>query len=302
FPHPPTWDINSTHSAEHRAREQELGGRRSRSSVMSSRQPEACPCQGASGRSAILHALLSPSLRTRPPVPPARSHCLCKQHRPVQLSAPHRTCQEALDVLTKMVVFLRNLPSFCQLPPQDQQRLLRGGWGPLFLLGLAQDTVTFEVAEAPVPSILKKILLEKPNSSAGSDQMQDRPQPSLAAVQWLQCCLESCWSLELSPKEYTYLKETILFNPDVPGLHVSSHVRHLQQEAHQVLCEVLEPWCPAGQSRLTHVLLMASTLKAIQPRLLVDLFFRPIIGDTDFRSLLEDMLWLGHVHPSRDQA
>ncbi|XP_037356948.1 nuclear receptor subfamily 0 group B member 2 [Talpa occidentalis] len=269
---------------------------------MSSSQPAACPCRGASGRPAILYALLRPSLGARPPGPPARSHCLCKQHRPVQLCAPHRTCREALDVLTKMVVFLRNLPSFCQLPPQDQRRLLQGCWGPLFLLGLAQDTVTFEVAEAPVPSILKKILLQEPNGSADRGQTQDQPQPSLAAVQWLQCCLESFWSLELSPKEYAYLKETILFNPDEPGLHASSHIRHLQQEAHQVLCEVLEPWWPAGQSRLAHVLLMTSTLKSIQPSLLVDLFFRPIIGDIDIGNLLEDMLWLGHMHPSRDQA
>lgn len=187
---------------------------------MNSSQPGTCPCRGAAGRPAILYALLSPSLRARPSVPPSRSRCLCRQHRPVQLRAPHRTCQEALNVLAKTVVFLRNLPSFCQLLPQDQRLLLRGCWGPLFLLGLAQDTVTFEVAEAPASSILKKILLEEP-SSAGRDQLPDRPQPSLAAVQWLQCCLESFWSLELGPKEYAYLKGTILFNPgelpDTPG-------------------------------------------------------------------------------------
>ncbi|XP_008584642.1 PREDICTED: nuclear receptor subfamily 0 group B member 2 [Galeopterus variegatus] len=217
---------------------------------MSSSQP-ACPCQGAAGRPAILYALLSPSVRA---VPPPRSHCLCRQHRPVQLCAPHRTCREALEVLAKTVAFLRNLPSFCQLPTQDQRRLLQGCWGPLFLLGLAQDTVTFEVAETPVPSILKKILLEEPSSSGGSGQLPDRPQPSLAAVQWLQCCLESFWSLELGPKEYAYLKGTILFNPDVPGLHASSHIGHLQQEAHWALCEVLEPWCPEGQGRLARVL------------------------------------------------
>ncbi|XP_003799855.1 nuclear receptor subfamily 0 group B member 2 [Otolemur garnettii] len=256
---------------------------------MSSSQPGACPCQGAVGRPAILYALLSPSLR---PVPPPRSHCLCRQHRPVQLCAPHRTCREALDVLAKTVAFLRNLPSFCQLPPQDQRQLLQGGWGPLFLLGLAQDTVTFEVAEAPVPSILKKILLEEPGSSRGGSQLPDRPQPSLAAVRWLQCCLESLWNLELGPKEYAYLKGTILFNSDLPGLQASSHIGHLQQEAHWALCEVLEPWCPAGQGRLARVLLTASTLKSIPPSLLRDLFFRPIIGDVDITGLLEDMLLL----------
>ncbi|XP_006862441.1 PREDICTED: nuclear receptor subfamily 0 group B member 2 [Chrysochloris asiatica] len=259
---------------------------------MSSSQPGACPCQGAAGRSIILYALLSPSLRTRPSVSPPGARCLCRQHRPVCLRTPNRTCREALDVLAKMVAFLRNLPSFCQLLPQDQRWLLRDCWGPLFLLGLAQDTVTFEVAEVPVPSILKKILLEEPSGSGTSGQLSDRPQPSLAAVQWLQCCLESFWSLELGPKEYAYLKGTILFNPDVPGLHASSHIGYLQQEAHQALCEVLEPWWPTGQGRLTHILLMASTLKSIPPGLLGDLFFRPIIGDINISGLLEDMLLL----------
>ncbi|XP_048205812.1 nuclear receptor subfamily 0 group B member 2 [Perognathus longimembris pacificus] len=259
---------------------------------MSSSHRGACPCQGPAGRPAILYALLSPSLPAGPAVPPSRTHCLCRQHRPVHLCAPHRTCREALDVLAKTVAFLRNLPSFCGLPTQDQRRLLQGSWGPLFLLGLAQDTVTFEVAEAPVPSILKKILLEEPNSRAGAEQLPDRPQPSLAAVQWLQCCLESFCSLKLGPKEYAYLKGTILFNPDVPGLLAASHIGHLQQEAHWALCEVLEPWYPAGQGRLARVLLMASTLKSIPPSLLGDLFFRPIIGDVDITGLLEDMLLL----------
>lgn len=259
---------------------------------MSSSQSGVCPCQGSAGRPAILYALLSPSLRARPIAPTSQSHCLCQQHRPVRLSAPHRTCQEALDVLAKTVAFLRNLPSFCHLPPEDQQRLLESCWGPLFLLGLAQDTVTFEVAEAPVPSILKKILLEEHSSSGNGGQLPDRPQPSLAAVQWLQRCVESFWSLELGPKEYAYLKGTILFNPDVPGLHASCHIAHLQQEAHWALCEGLEPWYPAGQGRLAQVLLLASTLRSIPPSLLVDLFFRPVIGDVDITGLLKDMLLL----------
>ncbi|KAM6218885.1 nuclear receptor subfamily 0 group B member 2 [Rhynchocyon petersi] len=259
---------------------------------MNCSQPGACPCQGSAGHPTILYALLSPSLRASPSVPPARSHCLCKQHRPVRLSTPYRTCREALDVLAKTMVFLRNLPSFCQLHPQDQRWLLRDCWASLFLLGLVQDTVTFEVAEVPVPSILKKILLEEPGGSGGTRQLPDRPQPSLAAVQWLQCCLESFWSLELGPKEYAFLKGTILFNPDVPGLHASSYIGYLQKEAHQALCEVMEPWWPTGQGRLAHILLMASTLKSIPPDLLVDLFFRPIIGDVDITALLEDMLLL----------
>lgn len=228
---------------------------------MNSSQSGGCPCQGSAGRPAILYALLSPSLRARPIAPASRSHCLCQQHRPVRLSAPQRTCREALDVLAKTVAFLRNLPSFCHLPHEDQRRLLGVCWGPLFLLGLAQDTVTFEVAEAPVPSILKKILLEEPSSGTQGTQLPDRPQPSLAAVQWLQRCLESFWSLELGPKEYAYLKGTILFNPgelpDTPGWGPRwEGTGPVQEKNHCLFASLLAPnrYLPGETGRLSNYL------------------------------------------------
>lgn len=89
---------------------------------------------------------------------------------------------------------------------------------------------------------------------------------------------------------------------DIPGLHASSHIWHLQQEAHQALCEVLEPWCPAGQGRLARVLLTASTFKSIPPNLLGDLFFRPIVGDVDITGLLEDMLLLNRPAPAQAEV
>ena len=85
----------------------------------------------------------------------------------------------------------------------------------------------------------------------------------------------------------------------MPGLHASSHVGHLQQKAHHALCKALETWCPAGQGRLARVLLTASTLKSIPPSLLGDLFFRPIVGDTDIAGLLEDMLLLSQPVPAQ---
>lgn len=86
---------------------------------------------------------------------------------------------------------------------------------------------------------------------------------------------------------------------DLPGLHATSHIWHLQREAHQALCEVLEAWCSAGQGRLARVLLTASTLKSIPPSLLEDLFFRPIVGDVDIAGLLEDMLLLSRPAPAQ---
>ncbi|NXU53767.1 NR0B2 protein, partial [Turnix velox] len=246
---------------------------------------ERCQCHGENKHTAILYNLLSQNLGHSSPSPRQR-RCLCHQHRTVCLRTPHLTCQAASVVLLKTIIFMKNLPSFCQLPREDQVLLLHNCWVPLFLLGLVQEMVTFEVVEIPAPSMLKKILLD------GQSRWQEpeRTQPTLVAVQQLQCCLNTFWSLDLSHKEYAYLKGAILFNPDVPGLKAIPEIQSLQQEAQRVLKELLQPLHPKDQGRFAHILLISSTLKSIPPSLITDLFFRPVCGDTDIVKLMEEML------------
>lgn len=171
---------------------------------------ERCQCHSEDKPTAILYTLLSQNLaQGRGGRSPRQQRCLCHQRRTVCLRTPHATCQAASKVLVKTIRFMKNLPCFHLLPQEDQLLLLGSCWAPLFLLGLAQEMVTFEVMETPAPSMLKKILLD------GRSQRREpeRTQPTLAAVQRLQCCLNAFWSLDLSPQEYAYLKGAVLFNP-----------------------------------------------------------------------------------------
>jgi len=174
---------------------------------------ERCRCHSEDKPTAILYTLLSQNhSHSRSP---AHQRCLCHQRRTVCLRTPHVTCQAASNVLVKTVSFVKNLPSFHLLPREDQLLLLDSCWVPLFLLGLVQEMVTFEVMETPAPSMLKKILLD----GQSKRQEPERTQPTLAAVQRLQCCLNTFWSLDLSPKEYAYLKGAVLFDPgECPAL------------------------------------------------------------------------------------
>ncbi|KAM9268051.1 nuclear receptor subfamily 0 group B member 2 [Morus bassanus] len=251
---------------------------------------ERCQCHGEDKRTAILYTLLSQNLtHGRGSHSPAHQHCLCHQRRTVCLRTPHVTCQAASNVLVKTISFMKNLPSFHLLPREDQLLLLDSCWVPLFLLGLVQEMVTFEVMETPAPSMLKKILLNGQSECQRSEP--ERTQPTLAAVQRLQCCLNTFWSLDLSPKEYAYLKGAILFNPDVPGLRASLYIESLQREAQRALQEVLQPLHPEDQGRFARILLIASTLKSIPPTLITDLFFRPVIGNADIVELIAEMLY-----------
>ncbi|NXE97234.1 NR0B2 protein, partial [Menura novaehollandiae] len=244
---------------------------------------ERCQCHGEDKHPAILYTLLSQNLQPGR----ARQRCHCLQRRTVHLRTPHVTCRAASDVLVKTINFMKNLPAFHLLPRQDQLLLLDSCWVPLFLLGLVQEMVTFEVMEAPAPSMLKKILL----SGQSKGQEPEETQPTLAAVQRLQCCLNTFWRLDLSPKEYTYLRGAILFNPDIPGLRASPYIESLQWEAQQALQELLQPLHPEDRGRFSRILRVASSLKSIPAALITDLFFRPVIGDADMGELLVEMLF-----------
>lgn len=134
--------------------------------------------------------------------------CNCEQRRTVCLRSPSEVCKKATAVLVKTIQFMKNLPAFNQMPPGDQFSLLRSCWVPLFILGLAQERVDFEVTDTPADSMLKRILLNRQESPGA-----EREQPTMAGVSKLRSCLKKFWSLNLSPKEYAYLKGTAIFNP-----------------------------------------------------------------------------------------
>ncbi|KAM4633970.1 nuclear receptor subfamily 0 group B member 2a [Polymixia lowei] len=252
-----------------------------------------CHCLDHSDRhsNAILYNILSQMDNRKPSqtnlnynLTPHR--CNCEMRRTVCLKRPSEICKEASAVLVKTVHFMKNLPAFNQLPQNDQFSLLQKCWTPLFILGLAQEGVNFEVIDTPADSMLKKILLNCQESVE-----LEREQPTMAGVSKLKSCLKKFWSLDLSPKEYAYLKGTMIFNPDVPDLKAALFVEGLQQEAQHALREVVQPLHPGDQGRFARILLTASMLQTITPSLISELFFRPVIGQADLLELLVDMLF-----------
>ncbi|KAE8282334.1 Nuclear receptor subfamily 0 group B member 2 [Larimichthys crocea] len=213
-------------------------------------------------------------------------NCHCEQRRTVCLKYPKATCQVASSVLVKTICFVRSLPSFSQLPSGDQSLLLRHCWVPLFLLGLAQEKIVFEVTDEPNSSILRQILL----GPQLTERKDDRP--TLAGVHKLRTCLHHIWDLDLSPKEYAYLKGALLFNPAVHGLSALLLIEGLQQEAQKALQEVIHGRHPEDTVFFGHVLLAASTIQTVSHSLVTELFFKPVIGNTNMLHLLTDMLFV----------
>uniref|UniRef100_A0A4W4EYC9 NR LBD domain-containing protein n=1 Tax=Electrophorus electricus TaxID=8005 RepID=A0A4W4EYC9_ELEEL len=220
-------------------------------------------------------------------------NCHCEQRKLVCLRNSASTCQAASEVLVKTIHFMKSLPSFHHLPCIDQLLLLQSCWAPLFVLGLAQEHMVFEVTDIPTASILRNLLLN--HQKRTNEQETDDSPTTLQAVHNLNSCLNKLWSLDLTAKEYAYLKGAILFNPDVSGLMSCKHIEGLQKESQRVLHEVIQTLHPNDHGRFTCVLLTASSLRTVAQSFVTELFFRPVIGQTDLLELLTEILFRKNI-------
>ncbi|KAJ6667593.1 hypothetical protein lerEdw1_016714 [Lerista edwardsae] len=228
--------------------------------------------------------------------------CSCGSQRRVALKSPQVACKAASAVLVKTLRFVKNVPCFQELPLDEQLVLVRSCWAPLLVLGLAQDRVHFETVETTEPSMLHRILTNKRRDEEQEEprrllllrRTQEHPEqpkaPSAGEIHAIKGFLAKCWSLDISTKEYAYLKGTVLFNPDLPGLHCVQYIQGLQQEAQQALNEHVRLIHKGDQARFAKLNVALSMLWSINANVIAELFFRPIIGTVNMDDMLLEML------------
>ncbi|XP_042299272.1 nuclear receptor subfamily 0 group B member 2-like [Sceloporus undulatus] len=216
--------------------------------------------------------------------------CPCRENRRVVLKTPDLICVRASEVLLKTVTFIRNLPTFFQLPPEDQILLTEQCWAPLFILGLAQEQIDFELEETSVPSLLKMILLNQ--TLTDNQQLQNYLfGASLMEVQKLKNFLRKLWDSDVCAKEYAYLKGIVLFNPGFQDLKCRIFIQTLQQEAQQTLMEFISMIHCRNLRRYTWLMELLGLLRSFHTNTIGDLFFKPFLGDVNLSSLFQETLY-----------
>lgn len=289
---------------------------------------EGCRCRGARNNNSILYSILkSDSLVTAeeqqqqqqqqhhhhqhqqqqqtlqqlfqktPSSAPASlqaASCSCgSTRRRGVLRSPQVTCKAASAVLVKTLRFVKNVPCFRELPEDDQLILIRSGWAPLLVLGLAQDRVDFETTETVEPSMLQRILTGLPDRHGELPAGQSRGAAGVSVVdiEAIRAFLKKCWSVDISTKEYAYLKGAVLFNPDLEGLRCLHYIQSLRREAHQALNEHVRLIHREDTSRFAKLLIALSMLRSISPPVVAQLFFRPVIGSVNIEEVLMEMFY-----------
>uniref|UniRef100_A0A8D0FJ73 NR LBD domain-containing protein n=1 Tax=Strix occidentalis caurina TaxID=311401 RepID=A0A8D0FJ73_STROC len=217
--------------------------------------------------------------------------CSCMDRRRVVLKTPEATCRRASEVLLKTLSFIRNLPSFYRVPWEDQLVLIQQNWAPLFVLGMAQEGVDFDLREISAPSLLKKILLNQ-SWTASNELGSSSLGASLAEVQKMKNLLWKFWDLDISVKEYAYLKGIILFNSGCHVLKCLPYVQTLQQEAQQALMEFISMMFHRNLDRFAWILWLIASLQDIDADAIEELFFRPILGEATLNVLLLETLYI----------
>ncbi|XP_035171946.1 nuclear receptor subfamily 0 group B member 1 [Oxyura jamaicensis] len=268
---------------------------------------ERC-CAGSRRHSSILYNILksqeqAEAERRQPPPGqgpgpvarrgPACGGCSCGSQRRVALKSPQVACKAASAVLVKTLRFVQNVPCFQELPLDEQLVLVRSCWAPLLVLGLAQDRVHFETVESAEPSMLQRILTNRRQGEHTPPRgpAPGRPHPPSAGdIQAIEGFLAKCWSLDISTKEYAYLKGTVLFNPDLPGLQCTQYIEGLQREAQQALNEHVRLIHRGDEARFAKLNVVLSLLRSINANVIAELFFRPIIGAVNMDDMLLEML------------
>lgn len=182
---------------------------------------DGCHCISERRQSSILYSILKNDIQSAqnsqqriPRVAVSVQACSCGSKKKVVLRSPQTTCKAASAVLVKTLKFVKNVPCFRELPVEDQHVLVRSSWAPLLVLGMAQDSISFETTETPELSMLQRILTSGPDKTENPSECSASG-VSIVDVQGIKLFLSKCWSLDISTKEYAYLKGAILFNPGV---------------------------------------------------------------------------------------
>ncbi|XP_030627977.1 nuclear receptor subfamily 0 group B member 1 [Chanos chanos] len=257
---------------------------------------DSCHCSSERRQNSILYNILKNDSQSAqhtqrtPRVSVSMQACACGSKKKVVLRSPQTTCKAASAVLVKTLKFVKNVPCFRELPVDDQHVLVRSSWAPLLVLGMAQDRIDFETTETPEPSMLQRIL------TSGRDkhenlQGQSNAGVSLTDVQGIKMFLTKCWALDISTKEYAYLKGAILFNPDVTGLQCQHYIQGLQSEAHQALNEYVKMIHRGDATRFAKLFIALSMLRSINANVVAGLFFKPVIGTVNMEELLIEMFY-----------
>uniref|UniRef100_A0A182VR55 Nuclear receptor subfamily 2 group E member 1 n=1 Tax=Anopheles minimus TaxID=112268 RepID=A0A182VR55_9DIPT len=165
--------------------------------------------------------------------------------------------ESAAKLLFLAVKWAKTVPSFLQLPANDQKLLLEEAWAELFVITAAQWGLPID----------NEFIVRNPQ-----------------AVK-LQSAIQQFGIARVDYREAACLKALVLFRPDQPRLYAGHEVLLLQDQTVALLHE------KCGGVRLGHLLLLLPAIKAAaNAKVLQEMLFRKTVGEVAIERLLLDLM------------
>ncbi|KAK7862800.1 hypothetical protein R5R35_004153 [Gryllus longicercus] len=215
-------------------------------------------------------------------------------HVPFNLQTPspmpaylniHYICESASRLLFLSVHWARSIPAFQLLSSDTHVALVRGCWAELFTLGLAQCAEILSLS-----SILSSIINHLQTSMAQENISHRQVKQVTEHICKLQEYVITMNRLQVDEHEYAYLKAITLFSSDQPGLIMRRQVEKFQEKAFQELREYISQTFPEDRDRFPRLLLRLPPLRALQPKIMEELFFAGLIGNVQIDSVIPYIL------------
>ncbi|CAG2111245.1 unnamed protein product, partial [Medioppia subpectinata] len=185
-------------------------------------------------------------------------------------------------LLFMVIRWVKCLPTYRTLTKNDQITLLEDSWKDLFLLNMAQWSVTLDLV-SPLPGAPAYLTRAITNFKATDC-------PNMAAdIQYIQEIMRRFRQLSPDGTECSCLKAIVLFKPETIGLCDVQPVEMLQDQAQCILGDYVRHKYPRQPTRFGRLLLLMPCLRAIAANNVEKLFFKETIGEIPVEKLLGDM-------------
>lgn len=187
-------------------------------------------------------------------------------------------CDSMKQQLLILVEWAKYIPSFCELPLDDQVALLRAHAGEHLLLGVARRSL-----------LLNDVLL------LGNDLIiprtaQQEIEISQVATRIIDEIVKPMREVQMDDTEFSCLKAIVFFDPDAKGLTDTQKVKNIRWQIHVNLDDYINDRQYQSRGRFGQILLLLPSLQSVTAQMISLIQSAKLFGLAKIDNLLQEML------------
>ncbi|KAK6186394.1 hypothetical protein SNE40_008437 [Patella caerulea] len=205
-----------------------------------------------------------------------------------KIAQANDVCESMKQQLLILVEWAKYIPSFCELPLDDQVALLRAHAGEHLVLGVAKRSL--EVNEV--------LLL-------GNDAVIPRTAADMdigrIAGRILDELVQPLREIQIDDTEFACIKAIVFFDPDARGLNDKQRIKTFRYQVHMNLEDYINDRQYDSRGRFGEILLLLPALQSITWQMIEQIQFAKLFGMAKIDNLLQEML-LGGANSSENNS